>query len=169
MIWTPELREELMSLWDGGKRTFGELSRHFKVTRSAIAGRIRREKALRGIPSNPAFAHNKPRNPSQTANPKKEKRMLTLPARAEFAIPKHTFVALPKPDEGQLASIVDVTGCRWAVSFDASAPGGHLFCNHATDGKTYCPYHSQENVASYSRRLIRETVRSAIIVNKRAA
>ena len=165
MNWTLEQRDELMVLWDGGKLTFGQLARHFKVSRSAIAGRIRREKRIRGIPSDPAYAHRKP-----SFKPK-EKKMVTLPVRAGYVMAAYKAPSVPKPDEGQLASIIDVTGCRWAVSFSETAPGGHMFCNHATDeGQSYCPYHRQENVASYSRGLIAKTVRSAWhAYHKRAA
>ena len=159
MNWTQEQRDELFRLWDHGKRSYSELAAHFGVTKNAIVGRMRREKEARGIPCDDKHSH---RRPSNTDKPKKRKAMLTLPGRAEFVISKRVSPVIAKPDEGQLASIVDVTGCRWAVSFDEKAPGGHLFCNHATDeGQSYCPYHRQENVASYSRTLISNTVRAA--------
>lgn len=75
----------------------------------------------------------------------------------------------PRPDMGNLASIIDVTGCRWPVKDDPSFIGGVGFCNHDTDGKTYCPYHTQQSVASYSQTLIKRTTRHALSVYKRAA
>lgn len=45
-------------------------------------------------------------------------------------------------DETRLASIVDVTGCKWPVREDAAFVGGHALCNHPVDDlKSYCPYH----------------------------
>lgn len=173
MNWTQEQRDELMLLWDGGRRTFGELARHFKVTRSSIAGRIRREKKLRGIPSDPAYAHRKPRaySPTDKKPSMRKDAMLTLPGRAEFVISAFKAPAMTKPDEGQLASIIDVTGCKWPVKDDPAYVGGVAFCNHhADEGQSYCPYHRAESVASYSRTLISKTVRSAWhVYNKRAA
>ena len=97
--------------------------------------------------------------------------MLTLPGRAEFVITAYKPAPIAAPDEGQLASIIDVTGCRWPVKDDEAYVGGVAFCNHGTDdGKSYCPYHTAESVASYSRGLIAKTVKTAWqVYNKRAA
>lgn len=158
MNWTQEQRDQLFALWDNGKRSYSEMARILGVTKNAVVGRMRREKELRGIQVEDKYAHRKSGQPRKP----REKKMLTLPARAEFVISKRIVPSIPKPDEGQLASIVDVTGCRWPVSFSDTAPGGHLFCNHETDGEhAYCQYHRAEGVASYSRSLISRTVRSA--------
>ena len=86
--------------------------------------------------------------------------MLTLPARAE-SVSAYISPPVVKPDEGQLASIVDVTGCKWPVRDDPDFVGGFAFCNHAkADNGPYCPYHAKENVASYSRKLINRTLGS---------
>lgn len=142
MIWTQEQRDELIRLWDNGKRSYAEIGRIMGLNKNQIVGRMHREKRIRNLPIEDKFSHRKSGQPCK-----------------------------PKENEGQIASIVDVTGCRWAVSFSGTAPGGHLFCNHATDeGQSYCPYHKAESVASYSRSLVSKTVRSAWhVYNRRVA
>lgn len=56
---------------------------------------------------------------------------------------------VPKPYvPGVPASIIDVTGCRFAVSEDASVIGRHLFCNAATEGgERYCGHHAARVVS----------------------
>ena len=66
--------------------------------------------------------------------------MLTLATRAE-SVSRFVSLPIPAPDEGQLASIVDVTGCKWPVRDDPDFVGGVAFCNHATDGRVYCAHH----------------------------
>lgn len=168
MKWTQEQRDELFALWGFGKRNYSELAKHFGVTKNAIVGRMRREKEARGIPCDDKYSH---RRPSNTDKPKKRKPMLTLPGRAEFVITAYKPAPIVAPDEGQLASIIDVTGCKWPVKDDPAYVGGVAFCNHhADEGQSYCPYHRAESVASYSRTLISKTVRSAWhVYNKRAA
>lgn len=95
--------------------------------------------------------------------------MLSLPERAGF-ISSHRTPTVPAPDLGHLASIVDVTGCKWPVKDDPDFVGGVAFCNHAKDeNSAYCPYHRQQSVASYSRELIRKTTKSALARYKEAA
>jgi hypothetical protein len=67
------------------------------------------------------------------------------------------------PDCGQLASIVDVTGCRWPVKDDPEFVGGVAFCNHAQrENSPYCPYHAQEGVVPYSRETIARTIKNVM-------
>ena len=167
MIWTQEQRDELIRLWDNGKRSYAEIGRIMGLNKNQIVGRMHREKRIRNLPIEDKFSHRKSGQPCKP----KEKKVLTLPVRAELAISRIVVPTIPRLDEGQIASIVDVTGCRWAVSFSDTAPGGHMFCNHATDeGQSYCPYHKAESVASYSRSLVSKTVRSAWhVYNRRVA
>lgn len=150
MIWTQEQRDELVRLWDGGKRSYSERATILGLTKNQVVGRMRREKRIRGLEVEDQHSH-----PSKFPKPKRINPLIPVARR------KRMTEELRVPDQSRVATIVDVTGCRWAVSFDENVPGGHLFCNHATDGKTYCPYHAAEGVASYSRSLISKTVRSA--------
>jgi hypothetical protein len=153
--WTEARIEEMLTMWSTGYTTY-QMAAHFGVSRNTICGKLHRVKIARGI----LEAKPRVRRPSTTDKPRKERKM-TLPDRAGFVFAKSPPIAVAVPDEVQLASILDVTGCRWPVKDDASFIGGVAFCNHGTDGKTYCPYHQQINVASYSRKLISKTVRSA--------
>ena len=84
--------------------------------------------------------------------------------------PAYDVPYVPIPDESRLASIIDVTGCKWPVRDDAEFIGGIACCNHSTpDASPYCEYHAKKAKASYSRTLIRETVKSALYVYKVAA
>jgi hypothetical protein len=159
--WTEARIEELLSMWRTGYTTY-QMADHFGVSRNTVCGKLHRVKIARGI----LEAKPRIRRPSTTDKPRKERKM-TLPDRAEFVLAKFPPIAVAVPDEGQLASIIDVTGCRWPVKDDASFVGGVGFCNHGTDGKTYCPYHQQVNVASYSRKLIHKTIRDAVFVYTR--
>ena len=163
--WTEARIEEMLTMWRTGYTTY-QMADHFGVTRNTVCGKLHRVKIARGI----LEAKPRIRKPSKTDKPRQGKPM-TLPASAGIVLAKIPVTSGAAPDEGQLASIVDVTGCRWAVSYSDTAPGGHLFCNHATDeGQSYCPYHKAESVASYSQTLISKTVRSAWhVYNKRVA
>lgn len=158
--WTEARIDELISMWRTGFTTY-QMADHFGVSRNTVCGKLHREKIKRGI------LEPKPRvrRPSPTDKPRKERKM-TLPDRAGFVFARvNPVVAVP--DEGQLASIVDVTGCRWPVKDDPAFVGGVAFCNHGTDGKSYCPYHEQINVASYSRKPIRKTIKDAVFAYTR--
>jgi hypothetical protein len=159
MIWTQEQRDELVALWDNGKRSYSEIARILGIRKNMVVGRMRREKKIRGLPVMDQFSHKTKAGKKKTFNvyrPKpRRKAVIDLPS-------------VPAPDLSRATSIVDVTGCRWAVSFSDDVPGGHLFCNHDTDGKTaYCAHHARENVAPYSRSLINKTTRAVIARLKR--
>lgn len=154
MTWTPERIEELLKLYRSGK-TYTWMAAHFGTSKNAISGKLDRvlkklgERVERPVKSETVAKRKYTRTES----------VLTLPRHAgsvsKFRAPKPA-----KPNEGQLASILDVTGCKWAVREDASFIGGHAFCNHPTDGKSsYCAFHAKEAVAHYSRTLINKTLR----------
>lgn len=152
MNWTPERIEELMTLWRQGLTTY-EMAAKLRVTRNTICGKLYRERVKRGL------IEEKPRPPRdrrKAANSGTvEKRtytrrepMLTL-AESAGSVSRIVSVPVAVPDLGQLASIVDVTGCRWPVRDDAAFVGGVAFCNHSQeDGSSYCPYHAGRNRAS---------------------
>ena len=95
--------------------------------------------------------------------------MLTLPERAG-SVMRIVEPAPTPPDQGQLASIVDVSGCRWPVKDDPEFIGGVAFCNHGQrDGSPYCEYHARVNVAPYSREAIRNTIKQSLYVLKVAS
>ena len=70
---------------------------------------------------------------------------------------------------GRSCGIVDVTGCKWPVGFDAHVAGGHLFCNSELHDSRYCEFHACESRASYSTELIVKTMKAALGANKRSA
>ena len=158
--WTAELVERMMTLHRKGLTT-GEIAREFGVTRNSICGKLHREKIKRGE------RYFKPRI-RKDRPPARKKAMPTLPIEpVGFVLP---YVApVYQPDEGQFASIVDVTGCRWPVKDDPAFVGGIACCNAAqVDGSPYCAHHKREAIASYSRTLINKTLNS-VGYKKRAA
>lgn len=154
MNWTQEQRDQMIALWDNGARSYSEIARIMGVSKNSVVGRMRREKRLRDLPVMHQFSHKTRGAKKPTFNkhqPKpRRKRVIDLPS-------------IPPPDFSSAVGIVEVTGCRWAVGYNPEIPGGHLFCNHGTDeGQSYCEFHMRENVASYSRKLIRKTTHSAL-------
>lgn len=132
--WTEERIETALRLQRENHST-KEIARHLGTTKNAVIGKLHRVKIARG---------EKPKRKSDTTRNERRKRrnkMLTLATRAE-SVSRYVSAPIPKPDEGMLASIVDVTGCRFPVREDASFVGGQAFCNHEQDGNSpYCPYH----------------------------
>jgi GcrA cell cycle regulator len=154
--WTEARIEEMLTMWSTGYTTY-QIADKFGVSRNTICGKLHRVKIARGI----SEAKPRIRRPSTTDKPRKERKM-PLPARAGCVLAQLPVTSVAAPDEGHLASIIDVTGCKWPVKDDEAYVGGVAFCNHGTlDGSSYCPYHKAESVASYSRTLISKTVRTA--------
>ena len=96
--------------------------------------------------------------------------MLTLPSSAE-SVSVYVSPKLAAPDLGQLASIVDVTGCKWPVREDPDFIGGQAFCNHPKrdDDSPYCPYHAAKAKAAYSDVLIRRVGKQVEYLLRRAS
>lgn len=138
--WTPERIETALRLQRDGYST-SSIAHHLGTTKNSVIGKLHRVKIARG--------HKPKRLCEIERNERRQrrKRMLTLADRAE-SVSRYVSPPIPKPDEGMLASIVDVTGCRFPVREDASFVGGQAFCNHAQDGNSpYCAYHHK--VTSY--------------------
>lgn len=161
--WTPELIEQMLSLLDSNQTTT-QVARKLGTTKNAIIGKSRRERVKRGLLPESARDTRPNRN-----RRKKVQLFLPLPERAA-SVSSYVAPKLPAPDLGQLASIVDVTGCRWPVTDDAAFIGGVAFCNHGQDeGSSYCPYHRAMNKASYSDELIRRTFKHVNHILKKVA
>ena len=151
-LWTEERILEAIRLQREGWTTY-QIAAHFQVSRNAVCGKLFREKARRGL-STPVRRVTSPKQK------KRKKAMLpTLPSASGLSL-RSLPVPVFTPDESQLASIVDVTGCKWPVREDASFIGGHAFCNAETGGAVYCEHHRKVNVAHYSAKLIRKTLGS---------
>lgn len=162
--WTIERIDEVLRLQLEEGWTTYQLAAHFGVSRNTICGKLFREKAKRGIKTNLLF---KPR--TKPAPKTKAERKPAVSKAVGFVLrtqpQEPSFI-----NEGQLASIVDVTGCRWAVRDDPSFVGGHAFCNAPQDGNSpYCAHHRAVNVARDSNRQIKKTISAAIHRYKKVA
>lgn len=63
------------------------------------------------------------------------------PVRATLILP---FQPVPEPVKAPGVSIVDVTGCRYAIADDDALIGGKAFCNAPLDGaRSYCAEHAR--------------------------
>jgi GcrA cell cycle regulator len=154
--WTPELIDQMLSLLDSGLSTL-QVARKLGTTKNSVIGKAHRERVKRGLPANIRPLKRKPsitdisRPPRQRR--KKVQLSLALPERADSVSPRVSpivTVSEPAPDLGRLASIVDVTGCRFHVRDDADFVGGVAFCNHPQkEGSSYCPYHAQKASAPF--------------------
>lgn len=70
--------------------------------------------------------------------------------RASMGFKPRLVVGMEPPSTDRAASILDVTGCRWAITPHDADKGSHMFCNHPTEAneitghpRPYCPYHSE--------------------------
>ena len=154
--WTPERIETALALYHDGL-TMPQIAAAIGAPgKNAVIGKIHRELVKRGL---------KPRKPSPTkGQPKRSYRrkpVLTLADEKPLGFLLPAVVPPPRPDEGQLASIVDVTGCRYPVRDDPAFIGGIAFCNHQQrDGSSYCEDHAKLVAAPYSQKLIERTISS---------
>jgi len=164
--WTDEQGERAIEMYYANA-SMREIAAALGCSRNAAIGKIHRlQKArklcLRGEPG--------AREPTRIQLGKRMKAMTTptLSESAGFILP----APRPKPQkpcEGRLASIVEVTGCRWPTGEDDGVPGGHTFCNCARrDGSSYCAEHSKARVAKGSRETIRQTIRSSLHLVRKA-
>jgi hypothetical protein len=152
MEWSEELIDEMFRLLHAGKSA-SQVAVILGTTKNSIIGKSRRERIKRGLAPIPRPKRAAPPTDRHRSKPK----MLTLPHRAD-GLSKYVSPPTPKPHEGQLATIVDVTGCRWEVS-GSTNPAEYRFCNHAQAGSSaYCEYHRHVNTAPYSRKLINKTL-----------
>lgn len=160
MNWTQEQRDELVRLWDNGRRSYSEIAEIMGIRKNQVVGRMRREKRIRGIAVEDRYSHS-----PQFARPKKVNTLIPIKRakRMQEVLPEFVL------DESRLASIIDVTGCKWPVKDDPDRIGGIACCNMDTDGSAYCEFHKRMNVASYSSSLIRKTTRAALAAYKRRA
>lgn len=132
MDWTPANIEMLTRLWNEGV-SCAWIAARMETTKNSIIGKANR---LNLPPRTttvraPCTYSHKPRPP---------RRPVTLPTLAKV-IPLRPVAVLRAP-EGPGVSIVDLTGCKYAIGFDADAPGRHLFCNHGRDENSpWCAYH----------------------------
>lgn len=169
MEWTFEQVEELITLWRQGRTSY-ELAAHFGITRNSIMGKLHREKLRRAEQGEP-IERRRVANEGTITKRRYTRRepMLTL-ASSAGSVMRIVEPAPTPPDEGQLASIVDVVGCRWPVKDDPEMIGGVAFCNHAQRDKSpYCEYHARENVAPWSAEAIRKTAATINYILKRVA
>lgn len=160
--WTPERIDELLTMFRQGYTSY-QMAAHFGVSRGSVMGKLHRVRIAMG---------EKPKRQSdltRTERRRRAKMLTTLASRADSVsayVQPNPFV----PDEGHLASIVDVTGCRWPVKDDPAFVGGVAFCNHAQkDGSSYCAHHAHINKAPYSDELLRRTYKQINFILKRAA
>ena len=158
MNWTPQIIDEMQRLLNAGLST-SQVAAALGTTKNAIIGKSRRERVKLGLIT------ETPRKPRVRT---RRDRMLTLPSRAA-SVSAYITPPAPMPDEGQLASIVDVTGCRWEVTGSVE-PSEYRFCNHEQSGTSaYCEYHRRESIAPYSAKLIHKTMRAVGVRFPRAA
>lgn len=77
------------------------------------------------------------------------RRSINGPSHAPRGFRPRLVEGLPVPSLDLATDIVNVTGCRWAVTPDDVERGAHKFCNHPTDGNSsYCKYHAEANRAA---------------------
>ena len=151
------------------------------TTRNAVIGKAPRiEKAtgamlFRNRPAVQVIRQYKPRQPRvREEQPKAGK---VAPSMAGdtggYRMPKVRLKYRPRETPtlklGRSCGIVDVTGCKWPVGFDAHVARGHLFCNSELHDSRYCEFHACASRASYSTELVTRTYKQALHTHKRSA
>lgn len=153
--WTQDRVAEALRLSGEGKSAT-EIAAVFGITRNAVIGKLHRLRAT---------AKTEPSKPK--LSPKKRTPGMLLPV--SRAVPKRDLG--PPPSLGNLAGILDVTGCRFPVREDADFIGGQAFCNCAQrEGSSYCEYHHQLTSTPYKMKLDGKTLAAfGLRYQKRAA
>ena len=142
MLWTIELDDEVLKLAEQGlsySRIADTLNKQLgiSITRSAISGRVNREKFL-------------PRKEKKSTRPAPlpPKPMITKP-KSPYFNPKITASLcrsnIPVMGKPRLIPIYELehNECHWPV--DESEEGVHLFCGQATvEHHSYCRHHTRE-------------------------
>jgi len=173
MIWTDEKINEMMRLLSEG-HSISQVARQFGVSKNTISGKSWRERVKRGeVVEKPRVRDRRKVANDGTVQKRQYTRreaMLSLPERAG-SVSAYVTPKIPAPDLGQLASIVDVTGCKWPVRDDPSFIGGQAFCNHEKrdDKGPYCPFHAAAARSVDSDMLIRRIGAQVEYILRRAA
>lgn len=115
--------------------TFSAIGAVIGCSRNACISKYNRIRVARGIYT------RKPR--PKLADPvRTEPRKPRVAPRA--AMPPLHVVVVPVPAPGLGVSIVDVTGCRFAIADDPALVGGMAFCNQTPEGNgSYCAAHAR--------------------------
>ncbi len=180
--WSDENIERMLDLHRKGKST-AFIAFELGCTRNAVIGKLHRVLVKLGLKGN--FRSDAAKNsrkvnllPEKAISPELQRN--TVPLRKYTRqIPPPSLSAegvgiiLPVPkivlQKGKMIGILDVKGCRWPVDSDPSVIGTHAFCNAETaTGRSYCEAHTKEAKAPHSRDLIRQTMRQAVFILKRA-
>jgi GcrA cell cycle regulator len=165
-FWTDERVETMRDLLAKGWPC-GKVAAHLGCSRNAVIGKAHRIEASEGIKLTrrtgtktgphkrvlaPGAAYRKPRaEPRRTPRSSDDNRgALLIPAKP----------AKPAYVPGTPVGILDVTGCKWAVSESPDVIGRHLFCNapKAEGHDRYCPHHAEMNVSKTSEATIKRTI-----------
>ena len=182
MDWTAEEIGQVFALAEA-KNSMSAIAKQIGRSRSAVIGVYYRERQKRGTlppvtPRKRILVPETRRDPNpyrDTVDKGGGGRVMPMPTLPEeglgFVLPPMDPAPepAPAPVTGAPVGILDVTGCRWPVGEDAAVPGRHTFCNGPQrDGSSYCAEHSKARVAEGSRETIRQTVRSALYLTRKA-
>jgi len=187
MDWTAEEIGQVFALAEA-KNSMSAIAKQIGRSRNAVIGLYRRERQKRGTlpPITPRKvllqalentvpvcilpedrAHPVPyRDTVQKDGGGRQMPLPKLPATGVGMILPAISMDVPK---GPGIGILDVTGCRWPTGEDDGVHGRHTFCNAPQrDGSSYCVAHSRERIAEGSRETIRQTIRGALYLTKKA-
>lgn len=142
MAWTPEQVKELLHLRHVERWTDSALAKHFKTTRSVIAGKLSRERIKAGyVPMKRGPLGHSRALPGTGAKP-------SLPSLKvdRIKIPKGPKVdfGLITEGTGSHCTLVDLQGCKWPVGEVEGHKGRHIFCNAPRPNdprQPYCDHH----------------------------
>jgi GcrA cell cycle regulator len=157
--------EVMAKLWNDGGLSTSQLAARFGLTRSAVAGYIKRNKSMfdarRGAPEYKRWGgvapkDRKPKGRSAQSSSTADGRRLSVPGihkarmeaarreAEEFEAGTSPLLQIHVSDEERLAKGKELHDlglheCKWALNHG----GPFLFCADATHGKRYCWHHSK--------------------------
>lgn len=134
-FWTMEKIDRLFVMVREGY-SFSLIGAEIGCTRNAAIGKYNRTRVARGVHTRKP----RPKIVSTESAPRPHK-----PAVApQVALPVLRVVEAPRPPRGIGVSIVEVSGCRYAVEDNPSLVGGMSFCNDPVEkGGSYCAAHAR--------------------------
>ena len=166
-VWTDEIVAEMKRLLKDGL-SCTQVGARLGCSRNAVIGKVHRiehatgEKWFRaqGTRHGP---HNRPPGAEPRKRPARlETPRLGLVSPLNEPKPPRLFQRRAQPLPGAITlkgekpvapgtecGILQASGCRWAVGYDHTVIGGHIFCNaEVAEGQRYCDDHHRKNISA---------------------
>ena len=173
-VWTDEQVAQMKRLLKDGL-SCTQVGARLGCSRNAVIGKVHRiEKAtgeswfrakgtrygpqVRPLDAKPRKAPVRPAKPTLVSDPVQSRppQPKPLPRRAPPLPAAITIKGFKLVEIGTQCGILQTSGCRWAVGYDHTVIGRHIFCNaEIPEGQCYCDAHRQKGVTVNSPVIVR--------------